>query len=197
MKTLDQVTIVCASKYFDVEEIKELLHKGYNHFGENRVDSFLSKYESIIENNIHWHFIGHLQTNKAQKVIPYLDYLHTLDSLKLASIIQKYRETPLKCFIQVNLTEETQKDGITPEELDVFIKNIVNYDKIELVGLMTMGKLDDMQITRDAFKKLEKLRIQYGLAYTSMGMSDDYHIALEENASHIRLGRFFKSLLKE
>jgi len=197
MKTLDQVTIVCASKYFNIEEIKALHKKGYSNFGENRVDSFLSKYESIIDNTITWHFIGHLQTNKAQKVIPYLDYLHTLDSLKLASIIQKYRETPLKCFIQVNLTEESQKDGIALEELNVFIKNIVNYDKIELVGFMTMGKLDDMQITRDAFKTLEQLRIQYGLAFTSMGMSDDYHIALEENTSHIRLGRFFKSILKE
>jgi pyridoxal phosphate enzyme (YggS family) len=196
MTSFEQATIICASKYFTVDETLTIYNMGYHHFGENRVDSFLEKYQNLNSKAIIWHFIGHLQTNKSHKVLPYIDYLHTLDSLKLANLIQKYCEKPLKCFIQVNLTEEQQKNGIGVFEIDDFIKNIQKYDKIELVGFMTMGKQNDPIKTREAFKVLSQLKNQYNLPYLSMGMSDDYLIALEENATHLRLGRYFKTLLE-
>jgi pyridoxal phosphate enzyme (YggS family) len=196
MKTLENVVIICASKYFSTIEMGMLIQKGVSHFGENRVDSFLEKFEKLSHEKIFWHFIGHLQRNKAKNIIPKLDYLHTLDSLALAEVIQGHRENPLNCFIQINATHEAQKHGITLDEVPTFMLNIKKYDKINVVGFMSMGKQDDAIETKNAFDTIEKLRVEYNLLYTSMGMSDDYLIALESNATHLRLGRYFKQFLE-
>lgn len=196
MKTLEDVTVVCASKYFNPAEMRVLFSKGIKHFGENRVDHFLMKFDSLKDLNIYWHFIGHLQTNKASKVIPHLNMLHTLDSLKLAEIIQKYRKTPLDVMIQVNTTNESQKNGVALEKLDEFYQQLKKYDKINLVGLMTMGKLQDAELTHHAFQILNEKQKKMNLPFTSMGMSDDYQIALKYDTTHVRLGRYFKALLE-
>ena len=196
MKHLENVVIICASKYYTPLEMKTLTQKGVKHFGENRVDSFLEKFEKLSDEKIFWHFIGHLQRNKAKQIISKLDYLHTLDSLGLAEVIQTYRETPLDCFIQVNATHEAQKHGISLDDVPTFMLNIKKYDKINVVGFMSMGKQDDAIETKNAFDTIEKLRLEYHLLYTSMGMSDDYKIALESNATHLRLGRYFKQFLE-
>jgi pyridoxal phosphate enzyme (YggS family) len=196
MKTLDQVTIICASKYFSPIEMLTLKQKGVSHFGENRVDAFLEKYEKLSKDMITWHFIGHLQRNKAKQVISKLDFLHTLDSLELAQMIQSLREKPLNCFIQVNATNEAQKYGISLEEVPTFMSNIKKYDKINVVGFMSMGKQDDAVETKRAFDIVEQLRHEYNLLFTSMGMSDDYLIALQSNTTHLRLGRYFKQFLE-
>jgi pyridoxal phosphate enzyme (YggS family) len=196
MKTLENVVIICASKYFSTIEMGMLLQKGVEHFGENRVDSFLEKFEKLSHEKIFWHFIGHLQRNKAKQIISKLDYLHTLDSLALAEVIQGHREKPLNCFVQINATHEAQKHGITLDEVPIFMLNIKKYDKINVVGFMSMGKQDDAIETKNAFDTIEQLRVEYNLLYTSMGMSDDYLIALESNATHLRLGRYFKQFLE-
>lgn len=187
----DQAKVICASKYFTSEQIRKLYDKGVRDFGENRVQDMLKKMDELIDLSIVWHFIGHLQTNKVKMMINRIDILHTLDRLSLAEIIQKTREKTLPCFIQVNLTEESQKSGINPENLDQFFNDIKNYDKIEIIGLMTIGKDDDLIKTEEAFQRLQKLSTKYHLPFLSMGMTNDYELALKYHATHLRIGRKF------
>lgn len=188
---------ICASKYFNADEIRKLYHKGINNFGENQVQDLIQKKILLKDLNITWHFIGHLQTNKVKKVLPEIDILHTLDRISLALAIQKHAIKPISCLIQVNLTKEPQKSGILLENLDDFINEIKNYDKINIIGLMTIGKEDDLVITNEVFKQLDELATKYDLPHRSMGMSDDYEIAINNNATFLRIGRKFKELLKE
>lgn len=195
IKDYDGVTI-CASKYYSIKEMKALYNKGVFNFGENRVQDFLQKKKELIADNIIWHFIGHVQTNKVKMMINEIDYLHTLDRMSLVEKIQKYVKKPLKCLIQVNLTKEEQKSGVLLDKLDQFILEIKKYDKIDLIGLMTIGKDNDMTETDKVFNQLHKLTQKYQLAYRSMGMTHDYEIAIKNNATHLRIGRKFKELLK-
>lgn len=188
-------TVVCASKYFTADELRVLYQKGVHHFGENKVQDFLKKQELLNDLDIKWHFIGHLQSNKVKDMINYISLLHTLDRLSVAHEIQKYAKHPISCLIQVNLTEENQKSGVNPENLAQFLIEIKKYDKINIVGFMTMGKLDDLDKTEIAFKKLDELANFYNLPFRSMGMSDDYEIAIKYHATHLRIGRKFKEML--
>lgn len=187
--------VICASKYFTSEEIKLLHQKGVIHFGENKVQDFLRKKQALVNLDVHWHFIGHLQSNKVKEMINEIELLHTLDRMSLAFEIQKHANHQVSCLIQVNLTEENQKSGIKPENLGHFLLELKKYDRINVVGLMTMGKLDDPVMTEIAFKKLDELATLYDLPYRSMGMSDDYEIAIKHHATHLRIGRKFKDLL--
>lgn len=188
-------TVVCASKYFTADELRVLYQKGIHHFGENKVQDFLKKQELLNDLDIKWHFIGHLQSNKVKDMINHISLLHTLDRLSVAHEIQKYARYPISCLIQVNLTEENQKSGVNPENLAQFLIEIKKYDKINIVGFMTMGKLDDLDKTEIAFKKLDELANFYNLPFRSMGMSDDYEIAIKHHATHLRIGRKFKEML--
>lgn len=189
------VTMVAATKYIDSDEMRELYKNGVTNFGENRVDSFLSKYIELQDlEDINWHFIGHLQRNKARDVINEIDYLHSLDSLELAKIINEKRETPLKTFIEVSINLEENKNGVPYYELKDFIKEVLKYPKIELVGLMMMA-FKNTDEAYDEFIKLTNLRdeiekeLDIKIPYLSMGMSDDYLEAIKAGATHIRLGR--------
>ncbi len=196
IKTIPQdITIVAATKYLSKEEMDELYENGLKDYGENRVDSFLEKYEYLINNkNIKWHFIGHLQRNKAKQVINKIDYLHSLDSLELAKIIEKERTTPLKTFVEVSINLEENKNGVPYYELSSFIKELLQYKNIELVGLMMMAVKGSLN-TQEQFHKLKELKAEIEkefkitIPYLSMGMSDDYLEAIKEGATHIRLGR--------
>jgi len=190
-----QGTVVCASKYFNMEQMRNLFQKGVDHFGENRVQDMLAKQQELKDLDITWHFIGHLQTNKVKDMINQIDYLHTLDRMSLVESIQKYAVKPVKCMIQVNLTDEDQKSGILPVNLDQFLIEIKKYDKIELIGLMTIGKDNDEEKTDLAFKSLDQLASKYQLPYRSMGMSNDYDLAIKHHATHLRIGRKFMELL--
>ena len=195
IKTIpSDVTLVAATKYVDSIEMKTLFNNGVTNFGENRVDAFLNKYEALKDLNISWHFIGHLQRNKAKEVINKIDYLHSLDSLKLADEIEKYRTTPLNTFVEVSINLEESKNGVPYYELESFIKSLLKYKKIKLVGLMmmTIRASDDKD---NQFAKLVDLRdkieksLSIKIPYLSMGMSEDYLEAIKEGATHIRLGR--------
>lgn len=192
----NDVTLVAATKYVDVEVMKIMLQKGINNFGENRTDIFLSKYYELYGQNVIWHFIGHLQTNKAKGIVEKLDYLHSLDSLKLAKIIEENRKSPLKVFIEVSINEEEAKNGLKVNEVIPFIKEIRNYKNIEIIGLMMMSiKYSNDESLDNQFSKLTNLRddiekeLNIKLPYLSMGMSDDYLVAIKNKATHIRLGR--------
>lgn len=188
------ITLVAATKYVDADEMKILFNNGICNFGENRVDAFLDKYEALKDLDISWHFIGHLQRNKAKEVINKIDYLHSLDSLKLADEIEKYRITPLNTFVEVSINLEESKNGVPYYELEDFIKSLLKYKKINLVGLMMMTiKVSDDK--ENQFAKLVELKnkieksLNIKIPYLSMGMSEDYKYAIKEGATHIRLGR--------
>lgn len=185
-----ETCIIAATKYVDSSVVRELFMAGIRNIGENRVDSFLKKYDELADLDLIYHFIGTLQTNKVKSMINKIDFLHSLDSIKLMKEINKYREEPLKCFVEVNITKEESKHGIFVENLEDFLYESQKYDKIEIVGLMTMAiKYDQEKDIDECFKTLDELKRKYGLLYTSMGMSNDYPLAIKNNASFIRLGR--------
>jgi len=160
------------------------------------VDTFLSKYAALKDLDIKWHFIGHLQRNKAHLVLDKIDYLHSLDSLELAKVINRYRLSPLNCFIEVSINLEENKNGVPYYEVKEFIKECLKYPNINIVGLMMMAVSQSSEESlHNQFRKLKELQLEIQkefnitLPYLSMGMSDDYKIAIVEGATHIRLGR--------
>lgn len=186
----DLQKVVATTKYVDAETIRELYHLGIRTVGENRVEAFLPKYESLTDLDIEWHFIGHLQSKKVKHMINKIEFLHSLDRLSLAEQIQKHRVTPLKCFIEVNISNEESKHGLPVKEVYSFCDKLKNYDKIQVVGLMGMAEYtDDKTVIRQQFQKLVDLKEALKLAYLSMGMTNDYKIALEMGSTHLRLGR--------
>ena len=197
------IRMVVATKYYDVNDLSVLLDNDIKDFGENRVDSFLPKYEYFKGQDICWHFIGHLQRNKAKKIIDKIDYLHSLDSLELAKLIEEKRDTPLKVFIEVSINEEENKNGVKVSELDDFVQELLKFKKIDLVGLMMMAidgssenslhhQFASLRKVRDHLE--EKFKIK--LPELSMGMSHDYKIAIEEGATFIRLGHIISEEYK-
>ena len=198
IKTINtNITLIAATKYVDPLIMEQLLTKGINNFGENRVDDFLTKYESLKSHKeIVWHFIGHLQRNKAKKVVNKIDFLHSLDSLELAKILNDNLDKPLNCFVEVSINNEETKNGVKVDDLNNFITKLQGFSNIKVVGLMMMAaKNSQKDFLEDQFKKIEQLRekiskeLNIELPYLSMGMSDDYQIAIKHNATHIRLGR--------
>ena len=194
-KLPNDVTLVAATKYIDANEMRELYKNGIFNFGENRTDSFLKKYEELSDlNGICWHFIGHLQRNKAKQVIGKIDYLHSLDSLELAKIIDKERAKPLDTFIEVSINLEENKNGVPYYEVEEFLTKLKDYKNINVIGLMMMAVKGSLN-TSEQFHKLYELRnelenkLNIKLPYLSMGMSDDYKEAISNHATHIRLGR--------
>lgn len=192
----NNVCVVAATKYVDSSQMRKLYNSGVHNFGENRVDAFLTKYEELKDLDIKWHFIGHLQRNKAKDIINKIDCLHSLDSLNLAKIIDEKREKPLDCFIEVSINLEESKNGVAYTEIEGFLKKVLEYKNINVVGFMMMSvKYSNHDDLLYQFKKLDILRneieekLNIKLPYLSMGMSDDYKEAIECNATHIRLGR--------
>lgn len=188
-------TIVAATKYGNEVDILNLVSLGIKDIGENRVKVFLEKYELLHDADIVWHFIGHLQSKKVKMMINKIDYLHSLDRLSLAEQIQEHRSLPLSCFIEVNISNESTKYGLPIEEVVSFYKKMRNYDKINIVGLMGMAThTDDEAIIRHQFSKLTELKSEINsladkpIEYLSIGMSNDYKIALDFEATHLRIG---------
>ena len=189
------VTVVAATKYFNSSEMRELYNTGISHFGENRIESFLDKIEDLSDLDITWHHIGTLQTKKVKKVINLVSYLHSLDNLNLAKEVNKRRIEKIKCFIQVNISSEESKHGLNINEVIPFIKSLKGLEKIEVIGLMGMAELtSNTEIINKEFQKLNDLQIKIknelkmDLKDLSIGMSNDYLVALKHNATFLRLG---------
>ena len=191
----ENVTVVAATKYFNPPEMEELYNTGITHFGENRVEAFLEKYESLKELPITWHFIGTLQTKKAKKVVNKINYLHSLNTFKLAEELNKRRLTPLKCFIQVNISSEENKHGFDKDEVIPFINSLKDLQNIQVVGLMGMAEFTkdetiinkEFQVLNDIQKEIEN-KLNMKINELSIGMSNDYLIAIKHNATFLRLG---------
>jgi pyridoxal phosphate enzyme (YggS family) len=196
MKNVPQdVTVVAATKYFTPDEMRQLYHTGIHHFGENRVEGLLEKQEALKDLDITWHLIGTLQTKKAKKIIDKIDFLHSLDTIKLAEEINKRRSSPLKCFVQVNISNEDSKHGLNETDVIAFIKAVSDFENITIIGLMGMAEFtQDQSIIDEEFSRINSImrtinkELHMTLKELSIGMSNDYLQALKHNASYLRLG---------
>ena len=197
IKTIpSNITLVAVSKYVNTIVMQELIDHHLYNLGERRVNELLEKKKILDNDNIIWHFIGHLQHNKVKDVINDIDYLHSLDSFKTALLISKYRrEKPLKCFIEVSINDEENKYGLHINEVEDFVFKIKDLPNIELIGYMMMSKMNSThEELLIQFKALKQLKDQINKKYhlhineLSMGMSADYQEAIEEGATYIRLG---------
>ena len=185
------VKIVAVSKTFSFEHIKPLVDYGHNHFGENKVQEAHSKWGEIKKSkpNIKLHMIGKLQSNKAKEAVKLFDYIHSVDSPKLASLLAKYENTvnkKLSYFIQVNIANENQKSGIHVKALDEFFYYCTKELKLNIIGLMAIPPEDGKE--NFYFKSLMELNKLHGLKDLSMGMSGDFKEALKYETTFIRIG---------
>ena len=185
------VNIIAVSKTFSIEFIKPLINYGHIHFGENKVQEALEKWTGIKKDfkNIKLHLIGKLQTNKVKFVLPLFDYIHSLDSEKLAqkiSLEQKKVGFKPKIFIQVNIGNEIQKNGVDKESLNTFLKICQKDYDLDIIGLMCIPPNDDK--VEQYFKEMNELRLKHDLKELSMGMSNDFKLAVQNQATFIRVG---------
>lgn len=190
--------LVAATKYVDVTQVEELEKCGCMYFGENRVQAFLEKYEQY-HGKGHWHFIGTLQSNKVKYIIDKVELIHSINTLKLIQEVEKQakkHDLNVRILLEVNIANEESKQGFNPQEVYKAMQLIEQCPHIIVDGLMMMAPHIEVEETRIYFKQtrelLEQLKKdfpQYPLKELSMGMSEDYHIALQEGATIVRIGR--------
>jgi len=183
--------IVAVSKTFPISHILPLINHGHQHFGENKVQEAQEKWTSLKSDfpNLKLHLIGKLQTNKVKFALPLFDYIHSLDSIKLAEKIlkeQKKKNFKPKIFIQINLGKESQKSGIDEDNLEGFYKRCTNEFNLNIIGIMCLPPFDEDPTP--FFKKMQNLSEGLKLQEISMGMSNDYLDALRFKATYIRVG---------
>ncbi|MDD3419994.1 MAG: YggS family pyridoxal phosphate-dependent enzyme [Candidatus Gastranaerophilales bacterium] len=201
-----QGRIIAVSKYVDAQDMVQAYEAGIRDFAESKAQDALVKIESLpkdMEKDCTWHFIGHLQTNKVKKVVGNFEYIHSVDSLKLAetiSVFAKEKGLTQKILLQVNIADEETKFGFSSKELFEALPKIIKLENIQVEGLMTMAPYtgDDAYLASlfHQVKELkEKLECNFGLSLKelSMGMSNDYVIAAKEGSTMLRVGtKIFK-----
>jgi hypothetical protein len=193
-----EVTIVAVTKTFGPEMVDAVIAAGIEDIGENRVQEFLSKREAVTR-PCRWHLVGHLQRNKAGKVVGEVDLIHSLDSLRLAETLERLgaeRDTVVRVLMQVNTSGEASKEGVDPGEAQELAEAVAAMAHLRLDGLMTIGPVtidpvDTRRCFRDLYTLRERLRSETGLdlPHLSMGMSADFEVAIEEGATLVRVGR--------
>ena len=193
------VTLIAVSKTKPIEMIRAAMDCGMIHFGENKVQELLQK-EEILQENLKWHLIGHLQRNKVRQIVGKTYLIHSVDSLRLAEQIEKDFAKEDACadiLIEVNMAREESKFGVMPEETEVLIREIAKMNHIKIKGLMTIAPfVEDAEKNRIHFKNLRKLLVDINaknidnvsMSELSMGMTGDYGVAVEEGATYIRVG---------
>jgi pyridoxal phosphate enzyme (YggS family) len=196
----EEITLVAVSKTFPVEFVTIAYNLGVSDFGENRVQEALPKIAAFHPPDVRWHMIGRLQSNKAKKVVEAFDSVQSIDSLQIAQKLEKYaaaRDRRLPVLLEVNVAGEASKGGIAPAELPELARQVAALPHLEVQGLMTVAPLvSDPQEVRPVFRELRLLREQLrtlvpqcSWQHLSMGMTDDYRIAIEEGATIVRIGR--------
>tara|TARA_B100000787_G_scaffold169079_1_gene159284 strand:+ start:611 stop:1255 length:645 start_codon:yes stop_codon:yes gene_type:complete len=183
--------VIAVSKTFPIEDVIPLINHGHKDFGENKIQEALKKWVLIKKehNDIKLHMIGKIQSNKVKIMMPLFDYIHSLDSLKLAQKIseeQKKHKKEVKIFIQVNIGNEAQKSGIAPDEVEGFKNKCVDELNLNIIGLMCLPPKN--KETAIYFKEMNDLLAKSNLKELSMGMSNDYLDAAKYNASFVRIG---------
>ena len=198
----NNITLVAVSKTKPVEEIKKKYNEGFTNFGENRVNELVQKF-NLLPKDINWHMIGHLETNKVKKIIPFISLIHSVDSLKLIDKIEnesKKFDKKTNILLQVHIAKEKSKYGFNFEEVRYFFKNQLDesYKNINIVGLMGMATFTNnknqirkefkmLKILYDEIKSISQKNNQK-IKILSMGMSSDYKIAIEEGSNMVRIG---------
>ena len=191
------VQLVAVSKFKPVEDILQAYHAGQRAFGENRPQELALKAQRLPA-DIQWHFIGHLQTNKVKLILPYVTLIHSVDSERLLAEIDKDARAlgkTVDCLLEVHIARETTKQGFLPEEAESLARRIGDYPNVRLRGVMGMATFtDDMDEVRREFRSLKALSQRLsdipGCDQVSMGMSEDWRIAVEEGTSLVRIGTF-------
>ena len=193
-----KTNLIVVTKNQTLHNINLLIKSNHLHFGENRVQEALLKWNKIISNfsQLKLHLIGKLQSNKAKEAFNIFHYIHTLDSEKLAKIFSSLESSSLKkikYFIQVNIAKEPQKNGIFSNQLNQFVNYCINDLKLDIIGLMCIPPVDDDP--DQYFKSLAQLARQNNLIELSMGMSNDYECAIKNGATFVRIGsKIFKKV---
>jgi hypothetical protein len=194
----EDVMLIAVSKTKTVEEIMPAVEAGANILGENKVQEVMAKYDSI--KNVKWHLIGHLQTNKVKYIIDKVSMIHSVDSLKLATEISKravQAGVVMDVLVEVNIGAEESKSGVAPEEAEKLCVDISSLEGIKVKGLMTVAPfVENPQDTRVYFRKMNKLFVDIkdkkydniDMMYLSMGMTNDFEVAIEEGANIVRVG---------
>lgn len=183
----DEVTLVAVSKNFSVDHINHAYDIGHRHFGESKWQELETKVHQLPK-DINWHFIGKLQSNKAKRVAELVDTIHTIESERQLKEIAKQDRT-IDGFIQVNIASEQQKSGILMQDLDKVLLHVLKCNQVRFRGLMTIGpEVSDPEESRNFFRELAILNRKIGGTHLSMGMSGDFEVAIQEGATHIRVG---------
>ncbi len=199
----EDIKLVAVTKTATVEQIKEAISAGVKTIGENKVQEAKGKYQVLSADiaDIEWHLVGHLQTNKVKYAIEIFDLIHSVDSIKLAEEIDKRSlqfGIMTNILVEVNVSGEETKYGIKPEEVEYFLKEISEFSRIKVRGLMTIAPIaEDKEEVRPYFRKLRELSEKIEnkniknvkMDYLSMGMTDDFEVAIEEGANMVRIGR--------
>lgn len=195
----NDVNVIAVTKYVSLEMVSSVLEAGLEHIAESRWQDAEHKWKALGDKGT-WHFIGHLQTNKVKDVIGKFQYIHSLDRISLAQELHKKAiatDQKVNVFLQVNISGEDTKFGLSPESVPDFLREIASLDRVKVIGLMTMAPLEgDPELTRPVFRGLRELRDELNqLALTpepitelSMGMSNDFEVAIQEGATWVRLG---------
>ena len=186
-----KIRVIAISKTFSIEKILPLVEYGHTDFGENKVQEAIEKWTDLkaTKPNLNLHMVGKLQTNKVKYAVKLFDYIHSLDSIKLAKKIAEEQvkiKKNLKIFIQINIGNEDQKNGITVEELSNFYSICVKELNLNIVGLMCLPPINSNP--SDYFQKLQKISNDFSFDELSMGMSSDYLTAIKYSASFVRIG---------
>ena len=188
----DEVTLVAVSKTVQADAIEAAFNAGIRHFGESRVQEAKTKIEQLqrLKPGITWHMVGHLQTNKAKTAAAIFDIIHSVDSLKLAEALNNCSPRRLPILVQVNVSAEATKGGFMLSEVQETVKQMRRLPNLDIQGLMTIAPwVDNAEEVRPVFRRLRQLRDALGLKHLSMGMSDDFEVAIEEGATLVRIGR--------
>ena len=192
----DKADLVAVSKTRTVQEIQEAYNSGQLKFGENRVQEIVNK-QSKLPNNIEWHMIGHLQKNKVKYIAKFINLIHSVDRISLAEEIDKHAKKEnriIDCLIQLKISKEESKFGLQIEDFKNFNESLKNYKNLNVIGLMGMASFtDDNELIDKEFKKIKTIYddmvlIDSRFKVLSIGMSDDYDIALENGSNMIRVG---------
>ena len=192
----EDISLVAVSKTKTIEDIMSAYNSGQRLFGENRVQELTDKYSNLPK-DIKWNMIGNLQSNKVKYIASFVDLIHSLDSLKLAKEINKQAEKNnrvIDCLVQIKISKEETKHGVSFDNFDEFYKNVKSLKFINIAGLMGMASFtDDKNLIKDEFKSISSLYkklklVDKNFKYLSIGMSNDYNLAINEGGNMIRIG---------
>jgi len=188
----EEVTLVGVSKGFPAEAVAEACAAGLGDVGENRVQEAEAKIAALADQGVRprWHLVGHLQTNKVKTALGLFAIIHSVDSVRLAEAVSRRAREPVPILLEVNVGQEASKFGFAPQEVADGLPAIAALSNLDVRGLMTVAPLvDDPEAARPVFRCLRELRDRLGLRELSMGMTDDFEVAIEEGATLVRIGR--------